>query len=176
MSEINHFCSVAVPIYFAYSALMWLFGEKIEHELIAKDSYAEGRIKPRAYGIISTFFTVCCFGYSGVYFFLAKAWHLSVMFALFLFGFLWVMINTYCVKIRFTDGKISYRGWSIKKDIPFSTVSKICWEASRHSIGYVLVVYCENGYKLTLSSRDFVGLVSLKATYESIGNERFQKQ
>lgn len=176
MSAINHFGSVAVPIYFAYVALMWLLGDRIESELIRRDCYAEGRIKIRTYSIISTLLTACCVGYSCGYFFLAKIWHLSAFFGVFLFGFLWIQINTYCVRVRFTASKISYRAWSITKEIPFSDISQICWEASRHSIGYVLVIYCTNGNKLMFSSRDFVGLVLLKDTYESIDNMQGQNE
>lgn len=176
MSAINHFCSVAVPIYFAYVALMWFLGDRIERELIRRDCYAEGRIKIRPYSIISTLLTACCFGYSCGYFFLTEIWHLSAFFGLFLFGFLWIRINTYCVTVRFTASKISYRAWTITLEIPFSDVSRICWEASRHSIGYELIIYCTNGNKLTFSSRDYVGLVLLKDTYESFDNLQVQNK
>lgn len=166
MSAINKFSSFAVPLYLTYSTVKWFFGSKVENALIAKDHYAEGRIKIRPYGVYSTLFTVLCIACAVCYFAAHQIIEYVCFWGLFLFGYLWVKIQTYCVTISFSSSEISYRAWTNRKNISYSEISMIGWKSSRHSLGYVLAINCENGARIDLSSRDFVGLSALKKSYD----------
>lgn len=169
-ASISQFCSVVVPIYFFYILLMYAFSEKLAQYLLRKDNFSDNRFKVRPFSIISTVFTSCLFAFSTGYFLLFGVFHIAVMFGFALVGYLWIKVNTYCVRVSYTSNSISYHAWNIKKNIQFSDVNKICWESSRHSAGYTMVVYCHNGNKYFFSSRDFIGLVRLKSIFETQSN------
>ena len=170
--SINQFCTFAVPMYLSYCAFMWFFGMNIEAKLIESDHYKEGRIKIRPYGIITTFLTLCCLTFAVVYLYLARIWDLFIMFLFVIIGIACMKVFTYCVKVQFTSNTMFYQVWGVKREVPFYNISKIAWKAARHSIGYLLIVYCTNGESFTFSSRDYVGLVSFKETYETSLREK----
>ena len=165
-TSISQFCSVVVPVYFFYLLMLYAFGEKLAQHLIKADRFSENRFIIRPFSIVGTVFTPCFFAFSAGYFLLFKVFHLAAFFGFALFGYLWVKVNTYCVRGSYTDDTLFYQAWRKKKEIPFSGIHRICWESGRHSVSYMLVIYCHNGNRYSFSSRDFAGLARLKRTYE----------
>lgn len=170
----NRYFSVFGPMLVILAVLLWIFGERIAQQLVKKDNYKNNCLKIRPYSIVVTTIISCFFAASAGYFLLYATWNMAIFFLFGLAGYLWIMINTYCVKVSFSEEGILYRAWSVKKSIPFSDILKITWESGHRSIDYILVIYCANGNKFRFSSRDFVGLANLKdffETYKSPANE-----
>ena len=150
--------------------MLYAFGEKLAQHRIKADRFSDNRFKIRPISIVGTVFTSCFFAFSAGYFILFKVFNLAVFFGFALLGYLWVKVNTYCVRVSYTADTFFYQAWRTKKEIPFSGIHRICWESGRHSVSYMLVLYCHNGNRYFFSSRDFVGLVRLKNVFEAQSN------
>lgn len=166
---INQFCSIFVPIYWGYIAILYLVGPKIQQKLIQTDDYREKKIRIRAYSFLRSAIPLLFFGFAAVYFLIHHSYSVSFIMAFVFLGYSWIRFDgTYCIQIHYTKRKMRYRTWKKSTTIPFSAVSKMAWETGRHSLGYILVIYCNDGTKIYLSSADFVGLNKLKETYEKV--------
>ena len=103
----------------------------LAQHLIKADRFSENRFIIRPFSIVGTVFTSCFFVFSAGYFLLFKVFHLAAFFGFALFGYLWVKVNTYCVRVSYTDDTLFYQAWRTKKEIPFSGIHRICWESVR---------------------------------------------
>ena len=166
---VNHFCAIAAPLLFVYIGAIHLLGPGIERYLIKNDTYSREEIKIRSYSIVRTTIPVLILAFGTLYFALHEAVAVASIMMCTLLGYGWIRINgTYCVRVKYTDKDLIYRTWKNETTIPMEAVSKMAWEAGRHSLGYMLVIYCANGQKIYLSSADFIGLNKLKATFDRL--------
>lgn len=169
---VNQLCAVIIPPLFAYVGLLCIIGEKIADQLLKRDSYANRGIKHRIYGLVWTGIISALMLLLVIYFSLYRVWDMAFIFVFALLGYAWIKVNTYCVHLDYTYRYIRFRSFKKTLLIPFESVSKMCWEIHRGQITYTLVIYYNCNAKIQLSSSDFVGLMNLKAFYDS---EKFKK-
>lgn len=159
---INRYFSWVMPFVYLSIACQWFFSERIERYLTDSDDFCEDKIKVRLYGMITTITTLGFFVGTDIYFIYCCCIPESLFCSFLVFAYIFIRINVYCVKLTYSDGIIRYKAWSKELQFSFEQITKACWEDERHRIGYSLVIYTDSGHKITLSSRDFVGLNKLR--------------
>lgn len=163
---VNQLCAVVVPILFICVGLLFIWGERLANQLLRKDTYDQKRIQIRAYGIVRTSITALLMIFAVVYFLCYGIWDMAIIFAFALLGYAWIKVSTYCVRLDYTYRHIRIRSHRTSLQIPFTDITKMCWETHRGQIAYTLVIYLRSGAKIQLSSADFIGLAKLKSIYD----------
>lgn len=174
-NTINRFCSIAFPILLAYVVILQHISPKISRQLSMRDIYEKQDIKLRPYGIMKTILVSCIFLFSITFFACKNELGVSLMAFVGMIGYTWIRLDgVYAIKLNYTRKYIYYTNWKKTHTIPMQEISKVTWEAARHSAGYILVIYCRCGRKIYLPSADFVGLKKLKLYIDAYSKDRQQ--
>lgn len=163
---VNQLCAFVVPIILVYVGALFIWSERLANQLISRDTYDQKRIQIRAYGIVRTSIAALLMTFAVVYFMCYGVWDMVFFFAFALLGYAWIKVNTYCVRLDYTYRRIQFRAHRTSLQIPFTDITKMCWETHRGQIAYTLVIYVRSGAKIQLSSADFIGLAKLKSIYD----------
>lgn len=142
----------------AVTVLLSLYGNHIRKILWEKDTFVEHQIKPRIYGIVVK---ICFTSFLFIAFLLLiynNNVTMACLVATALIGYVLICWDTYSTKLRYTKHHIFYNKRGYKLDIHVSDIVRVCWECGTRSIGYMLVIYLQNGKKIHLSQEDFIGL------------------